>query len=293
MSCTGVVFDIMRFAIRDGPGLRTTVFLKGCPLSCWWCHNPESQSREFELLVREDRCIRSGACLEVCDYGAVANGPECTHCGRCVSACPSGAREMIGRQMTAEEVMAEIERDIPFYDESGGGVTFSGGEPLMQPEFLESLLRRCKAEGVHTAVDTCGAASRSVFERINPYVDLYLYDLKLMDPREHRKYTGASNRRMLENLRALAASGAAIMARVPVVPGITDDDGNMREIGSFASSLGIRDVALLPYHKTTEDKYARLGKRYRLAGLEAPPAERMRDLRDKLTALGLNVTIGG
>jgi pyruvate formate lyase activating enzyme len=207
---TGIVFDIKKFSIHDGPGIRTTIFFKGCPLRCWWCHNPEGLTPEPELMIRANRCIRCDACLDVCPHGAISRDGDkvftdvakCLRCGTCVAACYAEARQIVGQEMAAAQVMAEIERDVPFYDESGGGATFSGGEPLLQPDFLCELLSACRARGIHTAVDTCGFAPWEVLDSVRKYVDLFLYDLKLMDEARHRAFTGVSNALILSNLRA-------------------------------------------------------------------------------------------
>jgi pyruvate formate lyase activating enzyme len=298
----GIVFDIRRFSIHDGPGIRTTVFFKGCPLQCAWCHNPESQSAEPELIVRPNRCLRCGACVEACPEDAIRMGAEgpctdrarCEQCGLCVDACFSGAREMAGREMPAAQVMAEIERDRPFYDESGGGATFSGGEPLLQPEFLLELLQTCRAGGIHTALDTCGYAPWAVLDRIRPYVNLFLYDVKTLDDRKHRALTGVSNERILRNLRALGAGGAAIVVRVPVIPGVNDENGEMRAIGALAAELpSVVRIALLPYHRIGVEKYGRIAREYSLPELQPPSQEQIAALAQMLRQnFGLPVEAG-
>jgi len=299
---TGIVFDIKKFSIHDGPGIRTTVFFKGCALSCWWCHNPEGQSPEPELVLREGRCIRCGACLEVCDQGAISwdgdvvstDREKCVLSGACVEVCYAEAREIVGQEMTVAQVMAEIERDIAFYDESGGGVTFSGGEPLMQQDFLLALLRACKEKEIHTAVDTCGFAPWETFDNVREHVDLFLYDLKLMDDVKHRKFTGVSNGLILRNLQALSLRGHDIALRVPIIPGINDDDENIRQTGAFAAALPhLNRVDILPYHHAALEKYKRLNKVYGLPETRPPSDERMAEITQILEEFGLQVKIGG
>jgi pyruvate formate lyase activating enzyme len=290
---TRAVFNIMRFSIRDGPGIRTTVFFKGCPLDCWWCHNPEGRRSGQETVFWPSRCIRCGACAEVCPTGAVKGEGECLTCGACVDACHSGAREMVGRIMTPSELLDEICKDRVFYDQSGGGVTFSGGEPLIEPDFLEAVLDGCRAEGLHVAVDTCGHVPPDVIRRIAPRVHLFLYDLKLMDPARHREFTGASNELILGNLRALAGDGASVVVRIPVIPGVNDDEGNIQQVAHFLGELGLQDVQLLPYHGSARDKYRRLGKPYRMEDLKPPSASGLARISGLLEKQGLTVQAGG
>lgn len=288
-----VVFDIMRFSIRDGPGIRTTVFFKGCPLDCWWCHNPESRSSGLELMVRDARCIRCGACREACPTGAASGEGVCTLCGACVAACPTGAREIVGRAMTVGEILAEVRKDRVFFEESGGGVTFSGGEPLADPAFLAAALGACRAEGLHTAVDTCGHAPTPVVRDIGARADLLLYDIKLMDGARHIEYTGVSNDLILRNLAALAEVSRNIIIRFPVIPGVNDDDDNVMQTGRFLSDLGLGEVHLLPYHGAASEKYRQLGKPYRLASSRRPSPERLAAVSRALESFGLRVQVGG
>jgi pyruvate formate lyase activating enzyme len=298
----GIVFDIKKFSIHDGPGIRTTIFFKGCPLSCWWCHNPESQAPEPELVFRESRCIRCGTCEAVCAQGAISwdgdvvftDGENCTLCGNCVEVCYAEAREIAGQEMTVAQVMTEIERDIPFYDESGGGVTFSGGEPLFQLDFLLALLRACKEKEIHTALDTCGFAPWETLDDIREYVDLFLYDLKLIDDAKHRKFTGVSNELLLRNLQMLSERGHNIFLRVPIVPGINDDDENICQTGTFAAALPhLNQVDILPYHHAAVEKYKRLNKVYGLPEIRPPSDERIVEIAQILAGFGLQVKIGG
>ena len=295
---TGIVFDIRRYAIHDGPGIRTTVFLKGCSLSCAWCHNPEGQARGAEALVRENRCIRCGACVDACGHGAIAwteAGPAtdralCAACGDCAAVCFADARERVGRGMTAEAVFAEVARDEPFYAQSGGGMTLSGGEPLLQPAFAAALLALARGRGVHTALDTCGFAAWETLDRLRGAVDLFLYDVKLLDDARHRRFTGVSNAPILANLRPLSARGHAIVLRVPVIPGVNDDDANLEALADLAGTLPhLAGVDLLPYHHIGADKYARLDRAYPLPDAAPPPAERMAAIARLLAERGLPV----
>jgi pyruvate formate lyase activating enzyme len=312
---TGVVFDIRKFSVHDGPGIRTTVFLKGCPLNCWWCHNPESQALAREMMFRETRCVHCGACVAACPQGAISwdgqvaftDRSKCVICGACAEVCYTQAREIVGREMTVAQVMAEVERDVAFYDQSGGGVTFSGGEPLMQPDFLLALLQACKEREIHTALDTCGFAPWEVLDSVRGYVDLFLYDLKLMDevraPFEdergtgdarHRRFTGVSNEPILRNLQSLSQRGHHIILRVPLIPGVNDDEENLRQIGSFAAALPhLEQVDILPYHRAGTDKYPRLGKEYGLPDTLPPSDERIAEIAHLLGGFGLRVNVGG
>jgi len=264
---TGTIFDIKHFAVHDGPGIRTTVFFKGCPLECWWCHNPESQSAEIEAV---DVPVKW------------SDGTTFTE------------RQTIGREVSVADVMKELDKDSIFYDESGGGVTFSGGEPLSQSEFLEQLLAACKRHAYHTALDTSGYAPAELLQRIAGQVDLFLYDLKLMDDEQHRKYTGVSNRLILENLAMLAGMNAAVILRFPVVPGITDSDDNVTELCDFVSGLkGINRISLLPYHSIADGKYRKLKKTPRIDTNLRLPKERLAAIKKKCEQNGLIVTTGG
>jgi pyruvate formate lyase activating enzyme len=299
---TGKVFDIQKFSLHDGPGIRTTVFFKGCPLNCWWCHNPESQAFGLEMMFQAKRCIRCGACEAVCTHGAISqngdlvstNEEACTLCGACVESCYAEAREIVGQEMTVAQVMAEIERDVIFYDESSGGVTFSGGEPLLQGDFLCSLLKACKDREIHTTLDTCGFAAWETLDRTRGFVDLFLYDLKLMDDAKHRELTGVPNDLILNNLRMLSDRGHNIILRLPIIPGVNDDEKNIRQTGEFATtSLGLNQVDILPYHHTAADKYSRLKRAYELSKIRPPSNDDVAKIAQILRGFGLQVRIGG
>ncbi|MBM3744391.1 MAG: glycyl-radical enzyme activating protein [Acidobacteria bacterium] len=297
---SGLVFNILRFCLHDGPGIRTTVFLKGCPLSCWWCHNPEGQSSEPELLYYAARCRRCGACVEVCPQAEVAQrdgvvepSPLCERCGACVEVCVAGARELAGRPMSVSDVLREVERDLVFFEESGGGVTLSGGEPLQHPDFTVALLDACRARGVHTVLETCGMASREALLNAARRADLVLYDLKVLDPRKHREYTGSPNDAILGNLEALAGSGHPPVVRLPLIPGLNDGEADLREYAGFLARLGIRRVDVLPYHRIGIDKYRRLGRPYHLPETATADAEANRAVAAQFQIGGFEVTIGG
>ena len=295
----GLVFDIKRYAIHDGPGIRTSVFFKGCPLRCWWCHNPEGQRPHPEMLYYSSKCIACGICERVCPLGAVrvvdgrveTDRSLCDNCGVCVEHCPTEAREMAGKWYTLEELMEEVERDLPFY-RSGGGVTASGGEPLMQAEFVLSFLRRLRERGIHTALDTSGHVDPEVMRRAVSTTDLFLYDLKVMDPERHALYTGVDNRPILRNLMLLDELGARIWVRFPLIPGINDDFENLRAMGEFVSSLrNVEQLNVLPYHPLGVSKAERLGEEQRR--FERPSKELIDKVVATLREYGLVVKVGG
>ena len=299
---TGIVFNIQRFSVHDGPGIRTTVFLKGCPLHCPWCHNPESISTEREIALRADRCIRCGDCMTVCKNNAVyhENGSYAIHrelckkCGACVEVCVSDARAVIGNEMTTEEVMKEIKKDVPFYHQSGGGVTFSGGEPLLQHAFLLTLLQACQQEGIHTTVDTTGCTSAPVLKSIVEYVDLFLYDLKIVNDEKHRILTGVSNQLILGNLQLLAELKKNVIVRMPLLPGLNDDEEDVRSLGDFVCSLTtISEINILPYHRSGVEKYQRIGSEYKMESLAIPDQEMLQSVARILHQYVPRVTIGG
>jgi pyruvate formate lyase activating enzyme len=299
---TGTIFNIMRFAVNDGPGIRTTVFLKGCPLACAWCHNPEGLSIGHEVAYRQERCAHCGACIEACPEHALSEGLTgvqraqdlCVACGTCAGACVTTAREEMGREITVAAMLREVLKDRVFYEESGGGVTFSGGEPLLQYEFLLEALAACRKADLHTAVETTGFASWDKVRSLIPLTGLFLYDLKLMDGERHRRFTGVPNARILENLRDLAGTGAPVTVRIPLVPGVNDDEENIRAVAQFVADLGtVPPVHLLPFHAGASGKYRALGMEYTMEGMRSPSQEHLQSLASLITAHGVAVHIGG
>lgn len=299
---TGTVFAIKHYSLHDGPDLRVTVFFKGCPLRCQWCHNPEGMRPGPEVLSVPERCVGCRQCLPACPRGALLAGPDgivrdekaCSACGTCAEVCPALAQEAVGHVRSVAEVVAEIAKDAPFFEGTQGGVTFSGGEPLTQPEFLAALLRECGRQGWHRAVDTCGFASWDTVAAVLPHTDLFLFDLKHMDAQIHRRTTGVDNTLILDNARRLTASGTAVRFRLPLIPGLNDDEDNIRATGLFVASLpGVGSIDLLPYHATARAKYAKLGRPYpgdAIAPSDPGQVERAVKL---LQDCGLTVRIGG
>ena len=298
---TGLVFNIQRFSLHDGPGIRTTVFLKGCPLECRWCHNAEGQSFGPQSLVKTELCTACGACAEHCPSGAVTisegravtDRELCTACGSCVDVCLQDSRSIAGREMSVAEVAALAARDKVFYDRTGGGVTFSGGEAMAQIDFLSEALAACKAAGLRTAVDTAGCVPWSSFARVLDWTDLFLYDLKIMDAARHREQTGASNKPVLENLGRLARSGAEIIVRIPIVPTVNDDDANLEAVLAYLVQHGLTRVDLLPFHQLGRGKAPRVGRKWDLAEVPAPDLEDLGRIRTRFESAGLAVATGG
>ncbi|MEM2015349.1 MAG: glycyl-radical enzyme activating protein [Candidatus Methanomethylicia archaeon] len=299
----GMIFDIKRFEIHDGPGIRTTVFLKGCPLRCWWCHNPEGISPTKEVMYFEYKCIHCRTCEKLCPRNAikivdlqhVIMRENCDGCGICAENCPSGALRTVGMEITAEELVKEIEKDVKLYDISNGGVTFSGGEPLYQPEFLLETLKKCMEKGINTALDTSGYAQKKVFEKVIPYLNVFLYDIKIINEEDSYRYIGATSKPMLENLRLLIEMnrGKDVILRFPVIPNITDTKENIKEIMKLIETLkGIEEIDLLPFHDVKE-KYIRLGKEYKMMSSEPPSPQKLKLLKEMFEEKGLKVKIGG
>ena len=296
----GIVFDIKRYSIHDGPGLRTTVFFKGCPLRCLWCHNPESQKLKPQIVWYENRCMGCLDCYNACSFNAIdikdaisIVEDRCTLCGDCIKACSTGALEIIGKEYEVVELVKEILKDELFF-ENGGGVTISGGEPFVQYEFLLALLKRLKEEKLHIALDTTGYSKEEELIETIQYVSLFLYDLKLMDSKKHKRYTGVENEMILNNLEALDRNNAKIAIRIPIIPTINDDNKNIKETAEFLSKLNnIDSVDLLPFHNMMLDKYKRLKIPFLVGNIKKPTDEKMNDLKDFFKSYGFKVNIGG
>jgi pyruvate formate lyase activating enzyme len=294
------VFDVQRYSLHDGPGMRTSVFMKGCPLRCGWCANPESQLAAPELALSADRCIACGQFATTCAVGwkspdvlEWSKERQEEYAGR-AAACPTGAIHWIGIRRTAGDIMSEVLRDAAFYDE-GGGMTLTGGEPTMQPHLAEALLILARNAGLTTAMETCGHTRWSVFESLLPHLDTVLFDVKHLDSETHRRATGVGNELILANLHHLVNAGAHVVLRIPVVPGFNDDIAHFDRVADLAASLGgaVRRIDLLPYHALGRAKYRALGRAYPWDGFDAPTDELVSQLAQRLTYFGLETTIGG
>ena len=311
-----LIFNIQKYSIHDGEGIRTTVFFKGCPLSCSWCHNPESQRFEAELLFHADRCTGCGACSQDCPQKAVSmeslsppapalpgkslprlDRSLCQGCGACVPACPYGAREAAGKEYPLPELIRLLEKDWMFYERSGGGVTLSGGEPLAQDmDYIEELARRLHASGYSVDIDTCGCVPYEHIRRVLPYVDTFLYDIKLIDPQAHLEHTGVDNRLILENLKALSADGGKIQIRLPLIDGVNATEKHLTDIISFLQDNAINPyrINLLKYHSTGSGKYARLDRLYGGASMGSPDAQWLHQAEQLFRQSGFqNIQTGG
>lgn len=300
----GNIFNIEHFAIHDGPGIRTTVFLKGCPMACVWCHNPEGLSGKRQVVRYDKKCIACGECVKGCPQealkisssnGIVLDAQKCIACGKCADICCANAIEMVGSAMSPRQVADIVLKDVAFYDESGGGVTFSGGEPLVQWQFVRECSKRLKERGIHIAMETSGCVKKNIIQEIAPHIDLFLYDLKHIDPHEHKRYCGMGNENILENLQLLSCMGKEIIIRMVVIPGVNDAPGTVEGLCDFLKekTCGIRFVSLLPLHKSATQKYKRLDKKFPIADFEVPDDERMESVAKIFQSKGFIVQIGG
>ncbi len=300
---TALVFDIKRYAVHDGPGIRTAVFFKGCPMRCRWCHNPEGADKQPELLLRPNMCSHCYCCLDVCPKGALKKDLEgsvtvdrdlCDCCAECVEVCVYDALQIAGQEMTVEILIREIEKDRIFFDQSGGGATLTGGEPLHQHEFVSVFLDELRSRSIHSAVDTAGYAPAHVFRRIACKADLLLFDLKLMDKERHCEHTGVSNSVVLENLRWATGEGLTVHIRLPLIPGVNDDENEVLQKADFLASLeAIRSVSILPYHKGGVEKAKRIGKAPEFPEFSVPSKEKTAKIVDIFQNRGFEVRIGG
>lgn len=297
----GNVLNIQRYSVNDGPGIRTTLFLKGCPLRCWWCHNPESQAWGIELAINQDLCVQCGGCWSVCPHNespaeAVADecsGPlvdwqHCSVCGSCVEVCPTAGRTLMGQQLSVDQVMTEVRKDLLFFEESGGGVTLSGGEPMSQPLFVRELVNACQDQAISVAIDTSGFCDQHDLLSIAPQTDLFLYDLKVLDDQLHRQHTGVSNAKILDNLVALGQVHSGIWIRVPVVTGVNDSAGELESLARFVSTVrGVVRVDLLAYHPLGSHKHQRIGKQATHNTTPVPTSETMEYAKELFHSFGV------
>lgn len=299
----GIIFDIKRYAIHDGPGIRTTLFFKGCPLRCQWCHNPEGIASSSELMVSENRCAKDCAlCIPVCPASALAkdngritvNIAQCDLCGQCVEACTYQALEIVGKEVTVAELLSEVDKDRIFFDESGGGVTVSGGEPLEQLPFLVAFLKELKARAIHVALDTSGCVPFEDLMKVRPHVNLFLYDLKVMDSNKHEKISGVPNDLILDNLTKLSENGIPFEIRMPLIAGVNDDVENIQATMEFLISLKTKSkVSLLPYHRGGNEKYHRLGIGNDKKIFKPPTERQMARIMKLFSEHGFSVKRGG
>ena len=293
----GFIFNIQKFSTEDGPGIRTLVFMKGCPLRCLWCFNPESQNHRGEIVFVKENCIQCRACTSVCPVEAIdletleINRELCNNCGKCSEICPTGAKKLIGESVTVEELIEKVEKDRIFYRNSDGGVTVSGGEPLIQYKFVSKFLKKCQDLNINTAIETCGYGKWGHLEAIVRYTDLVFMDIKHMDPEVHKNLTGKSNERILENAK-LTSRIAPMIIRIPVIPGYNDSRKNIADTVNFVKGLRKVDkIELLPYHSLGDHKYKLLGRRYELDGLSFPTENNMEQLKEMITNYGCRVEI--
>ena len=296
-SISGIVFDMQRYCLHDGPGLRVLIFFKSCPLTCLWCANPESQDSRIEIMVDLKRCQSCGRCVEACPQEAISlEGGEyprcdiekCNLCGICIETCPNRARTFVGRKMMVRQVMKEVERDAPFFRRSGGGMTLGGGEPTVQGDFAYEILEASREQFIHTAVETCGYCEWKVLHRMAQVTDLFLFDIKQVDPLKHKEYTGVDNRLILDNLVRLAEIHNNIVIRYPLIPGYNDGRDEIKELIAVMKRIGnVRRVELAPYHRFGESKYAALGRDYVLKQVSPPSEDTIQSIIEQFQSSGL------
>lgn len=304
----GTVFDIQRFSVHDGPGIRTLVFFKGCPLRCKWCSNPESQNKRRELMYYVDRCLGWGKCVEACEYNNLRlkkgkngrgiqlkiNRSNCKGCGKCVLACPNDALRLAGYEMSDDEVLETIRKDFLFYLNSGGGVTLGGGEPTVQPEFALGILEKCRKLNIHTAIETCGHVDWDIFGQLLDHLNLVFIDIKHIDPKKHKQLTGVSNKKILRNIKQLLKRDIQTIIRIPLITGLNDDIQEIKEIANFLMGIdhsGLHIIELLPYHKLGITKYVSLQRKYDLKHLDQPPQDSVTKLKDLLKSFDFETKI--
>lgn len=296
----GVIFNIQKFSLHDGPGIRSIVFFKGCPMSCLWCSNPESQKVSPQIMFNKNLCIKCGKCSLQCDNSAInmnsqyrIDEEKCKVCGKCVESCPTGALVIEGKSCSVDDIIGELKKDSVHYRRSNGGITLSGGEALLQPDFAAELLKKCKAYGWHTAIETAMHVNSEAITKVIPYIDLVMVDIKSVDSRIHKKFTGVGNELILKNIKLADKIAENIIVRIPVIEGFNSDNKSIKDIAEFAKTLKkVKRIDLLPYHNYGEGKYESIGRDYLLKGLKSPSEEKMNTLKKIIEDMGLTCTIG-
>ena len=301
LGCRAIITDIQRFCVHDGPGIRTVVFFKGCPLRCQWCHNPETYHMNPEIIYEENACIGCGKCISVCpehaisikDGSLITDRKKCNNCGKCAYVCPSKARKMVGELYTIEDVVDRVKRDSVFYKNSGGGVTLSGGEVTMQSDFAQKLIIALKSIGIHTALETCGYAPPENFRCVAFEADLTLFDIKHLDAEKHKFYTGVDNKLIHQNLLSAIAAGKEVIARYPLIPGVNDSTQDVEAMGNFCKSVGIDEIHILPFHQAGETKWSGMDMDYSFKGRQGMDVATALETASRLKDLGFKVSVGG
>lgn len=299
MKTSAVITNIQKFSVHDGPGIRSIVFFKGCPLACQWCANPENINFNPELMCYESKCIACASCVKACPENAINahlafNREKCVNCGTCAKVCGSQARILKGKTFSNEEIREKVDKDYAFYKNSGGGITFSGGEPLLHPQFILDIAKNYRDRGLNSAIETCGYVPWKNFQMVEPWIDLFLYDLKFIDAQKHERYCKKGNKLILDNLRRLCKN-SQVVVRMPIIPGINDTESDLDLAGAFLSEIKseISGIHCLPYHNLGASKYDALGIEYKLSDVEMPKNEHMETVKRKLEQYDLDVQIGG